>query len=187
MTIRPWKRLGNRIIASGFGKKFLETTFLDPEGELQKFLIFDKPRFSVILPVTTTMEIVAIRQYYQGAEKILLTLPGGNFGQLESSLECIHRELIEETGYRCAEIIRLGSQNWPDPRNIPSFFFCFLGFGCEKATDPQPDNTEEIEIELIPINKWVKLTESEIEDSCAVVATHKALPYLRQRDLLPLI
>lgn len=162
----------------------LLATFEDPQGETHDFYLFDKPIFTVILPLTDAGEVITIRQYYQGCDKILRTLPGGNINANEPPAETIRRELMEETGYLCPEIIQLGSKVWPDPGNILSYYYCFLGIGAQKIRKQNLDDTEDIEFGLISLQEWLILTEKEIEDPCAMVATHRALPYLRERGLL---
>ncbi|MDI6777998.1 MAG: NUDIX hydrolase [Patescibacteria group bacterium] len=185
MAIKPWRKLGSRVIFSdNFGKKWLQVEFMDPRGKKHVFNMFDKPLFVVILPLTATGEVVTIVQYYQGSNKVLRTLPGGNIDPLESSLETVRRELLEETGYVCPEIIQLGLNSWPDPRNIPSFYHCFLGIGAQKNQAQKLDEREDIEVELIPLPEWLRLSETETEDSGAAVTTHRALPHLRERGFL---
>ena len=75
----------------------------------------------------------------------------------------------------------MGNQVWINTRNSWSYYFCFLGLGGKEVGGQELDETEEIEVELIPIKKWIEMAETEIEDPCAVVTTVRALPYIRQR------
>lgn len=184
MTIKLWERLGSRVIASGYGKDLRATTFLDARGAQHEYYLYGQQNFAVILPITKAGEVITIRQYYQGCDKILRTLPGGNIGHSEAVQKTIQRELLEETGHHCPQIIQLGERVWINTRNSWSHYFCFLGLECEKKQEQKLDSAEDIEVELMPLSEWLKIAETKIEDPCAVVATHRALPYLRERGLL---
>jgi len=184
VAIKPWRRLGSRIISSGYGKIFKAATFLDARGAQHEYYLYGQQDFAVILPTTKAGEVVTIRQYYQGCDKILRTLPGGNIGLSEPVQKTIQRELLEETGYHCSRIIQLGNQIWINTRNSWSYYYCFLGLECEKKQGQNLDGMEDIEMELVPLSEWIKLAETGIEDPCAIATTLRALPYLRERNLL---
>ncbi|OGI27384.1 MAG: hypothetical protein A2359_01070 [Candidatus Moranbacteria bacterium RIFOXYB1_FULL_43_19] len=184
VAIKLWERLKSRVVASGYGKVLRASIFQDNWGAQHEYYLYGQQDFAVILPITKAGEVVTIRQYYQGCDKILRTLPGGNIDPSEPIQKTIHRELLEETGYHCYQIIQMGKQIWINTRNSWSHYFCFLGIGCEKKQEQKLDSTEDIEVAIFQLSKWLKLAETEIEDPCAIVATHRALPYLRELNLL---
>ena len=106
MAIKPWIRLREHMIAEGHGKSFKAVDFLDAAGMPRTFSMYGQQNFAVILPLTNTGEVITIRQYYQGCNKVLRTLPGGNIEPSMSALKTIGQELLEETGYYCPEIIQ---------------------------------------------------------------------------------
>ena len=61
-----------------------------------------------IIPVLND-EIIFVKQYRSGAEKILLELPAGLVDNNESPLDAAIRELKEETKYSSAKITYLGA------------------------------------------------------------------------------
>jgi len=183
--IQKWKRLGEgEVLAKGYGKELRSVPFLNPEtGREEEFILYGQPDWVVILPLTNDGMVVTIRQYYQGADKIVHTLPGGNLKPNENPEETVIRELSEETGYQSKEIILLGCPLWPSTRNSTARYFAFLGIGSKKMEEIKKDTEENVEVKLIPLEKWVKMAEKEIEDHCAVVATFRALSYLRTKKL----
>ncbi|PMH37091.1 ADP-ribose pyrophosphatase [Vibrio sp. 10N.286.49.B3] len=66
------------------------------------------PGAAVILPITDSGDIVLINQYRPSLKKWLVELPAGTMEVQESPADCAYRELEEETGYSCNELIPLG-------------------------------------------------------------------------------
>ncbi|MGE5363636.1 MAG: NUDIX hydrolase [Bacteroidota bacterium] len=64
---------------------------------------------AVIVPVTEDGKIVMISQYRYPLKQVLLELPAGKLEINEDPMECARRELEEETGYKSANIVKLGS------------------------------------------------------------------------------
>jgi len=185
-VIREWKKLREETLAKGYGKELRKTIFLDPKGKEVDFYLYGQKNWAIILPLTMKGEVVAIRQYYQGANKILLTIPGGDLNSVnEKPEDAIKRELMEETGYLCQTVERIGETPlWPSTRNSWAHYWTFIGLEAEKKKEQNLDQFEEIEIETIPFKKWIELCETEIEDNCAVTATFRALGYLKRNNLL---
>lgn len=63
---------------------------------------------SVVVPVTTDGKIVMVTQYRYPFGKKFLELPAGKLEKNEDPFVCAERELTEETGYTCKNIIKLG-------------------------------------------------------------------------------
>lgn len=61
-----------------------------------------------ILPIDELGRVYLVRQYRVGAEKELLELPAGVMDPGEEPLQTAHRELREEIGKDCGEMVSLG-------------------------------------------------------------------------------
>lgn len=177
--IQSWKILTQETLAKGWNKELRKVTFEKPDGQLTDFFLYGQPHYAVIMPVTENGLVVTLRQYYQGAQKVLSVLPGGNLKKHEAPGKAAARELQEETGYQAGKIITLGGPLWPSARNSWHQFHVFLGLDCKKVDEGSGDDGN-FEIELVPLKDLVTMTMSEVEDVSAVVATHRALPHLKK-------
>ena len=177
--IQPWKKLTEKTLAKGYGKELRKVIFERPDGQLTDFFMYGQQDYAVTMPVTSDGKVVVLSQYYQGANKVLSVLPGGNLEKSEAPEVTAIRELEEETGYKAETVIPLGNQLWPSARNSWHCFRVFLGLNCVKIGEGKGDDGN-FEIKLVSLKEWVAMTMSEVEDVSAVIATHRALPHLQQ-------
>ena len=178
--IVPWKKVGEpSVLASGYGKSFTKQDFIDHTGKPTDFYFFDQPSWAVVLAVTKGGAVLNVRQFKQGAEDVLLELPGGqaNFAG-EDPAAVMRRELLEETGYQSEKITPLG-WGFMNSRNSHTKFFCFLAEGCEKVADVHLDTTEQIEVSERPLTEWLRMVaEGEVTSLDACLTTVRALSHL---------
>ena len=177
--IQPWREVRSKVLMERFGKEVRETVFLNPVTNLEEeFLLFGQADSAVVLSVTDQGEVVTVLEYKQGCNKIIRELPGGgaDFAK-ESPEETVKRELLEETGYKAETLVFLGPPVFITPRNSWSCFYIFLALGCVKIAEPKRDPSEEIEVELIPVKKWMEMAPG-MESPAAIVATFRSLSYL---------
>ncbi|MBN1302211.1 MAG: NUDIX hydrolase [Melioribacteraceae bacterium] len=64
---------------------------------------------AVVVPVNDDGSIILVRQFRYPLQKFLYELPAGKLDKDEDPLECARRELKEETGFSCGDIVKLGS------------------------------------------------------------------------------
>ena len=177
--IKLWQRLAEETIVSEHGKELRIATFLNPNTDKkEEFFLIGLGDWSVVLPITEKGEVVTVRQYLQGCDKIAQELPGGNIDKGEKPEEAAIRELMEETGYQGKRVIPLGPPLWLTTRNSWTRFYPFLALECKKVGEGKLDPSEEIEVIAVPLKKWIEMIQAEIEAPDSVVTTFRALPYL---------
>lgn len=71
-----------------------------PNGKKSTREIIEHPGAVVILAQNSKEQLVMVRQFRKAIEKVLLELPAGTLEPSEKIIDCAHRELEEETGYR---------------------------------------------------------------------------------------
>ena len=120
-----------------------------------------------------------VRQYRHGAQKVLLELPGGAMDAADGSpLQAARRELLEETGYTSDTFIQIGCV-YPNPANQTNMIYSFLALDAEKVAGQNLDETEEIELELRPLEAVIAMAKNgELLQSMQVSAMFFALAYL---------
>lgn len=189
-----WPKIGEpEVMAQGFGKKLVRQGFINPvtQGE-EKFVLFGQRDWAVILPVTSANEVIAVRQFKQGCNCLVLELPAGTADSSSEPPEAVaNRELFEETGYEARKLEVLGPPQFIATRSSWTRFHCFLATNCEKRGVPRNHESEQLVRELIPLEQWIELCHNEIVEPSAIVATFRAMPKLcpsataqvaRQRD-----
>lgn len=155
--------------------------------KVENFYYFSTTKYScLILPLTEENDVLAIRQYRHGADRILLELPGGNPSNPEQTLEEVaEEELLEETsGYKAEKLVKLNSEPlWFDPANFATPFHAFLAVNCRQTKERRKlDQGEYLELTKIPLNTWLSMcANGEIIDIKSVVVTFLALKHLDLR------
>ena len=144
-----WTTLNSREIFR-FGERlrvFQEHIRLPNGREIDDFLQFEIPSYSVIAAVTPDGTFICERHYKHGPRREILSLPAGALDAGETPLEAAKRELREETGYESAE--------WK-----PLFSFithanagggvahAFLARNCRKVCEHDSGDLEQITVEI---------------------------------------
>lgn len=93
----------------------------------------------ICLPLTPKGEMVLIRQFRPSLEKETLEIPAGSIDRGETPAETAPREVLEETGYRCAILFPLGSGRLYLNRCTQTEYI-FLGLDAEPVANVRPEN-----------------------------------------------
>ena len=122
-----------------------------PDGTRSEWHIKDEPESSAVVALTAMREIVVVRQFRAGPNRILLELPGGNMDDSEDPVETARRELREETGYD-------GNVEYVGPSFDCAYStrvkHCFVATDCEKQGEPTPETAEDVEVVLLPLAEF---------------------------------
>jgi 8-oxo-dGTP pyrophosphatase MutT (NUDIX family) len=114
--------------------------------DFYKFLF---PSWVNIVAVTAGGELLLIRQYRFGTNRIELEIPGGAVNLGEDPLAAGERELLEETGY-AGENGRIIGKVCPNPAIQNNFCYTVLVENVRKISEPQQDDMEDIEVLTLP-------------------------------------
>ena len=120
--VRPWQKLAEtaRKVFEHYNFEVWTVKFRNPTTEKESEFVLHGQKNktgAAVLAVTVNLNVVAIREYMQGADMIIRLLPGGAAAfEGEAPEETARRELMEETGYQAEELIPLG-YCFLEPRN----------------------------------------------------------------------
>lgn len=123
---------------------------LAPAGDERDFVVLDSPDWVNVIPITSSGEVVMIRQFRHGIRRTTLEIPGGMINPGEAPAAAALRELAEETGFAAARCRELGHVS-PNPAIQSNRCWFFLAEGAYRAGDADPDPGERIEVVLHPL------------------------------------
>jgi 8-oxo-dGTP pyrophosphatase MutT (NUDIX family) len=177
-----------------YGKRVLRRVFAypqtdeHPEEQCFEFLLWGVEADLLpvtIFPLTASGEVVAVQQFRQGANTVVLEFPGGLPEHATDKVEhVVTRELQEETGFSPGRIITLAAPLWFDPAACTTSFLPVLALDCvESAISWKRDRTEIIDVvrPLPALHDWARLIRSGgVRDSKTIAVTYLALEWLKE-------
>ncbi|MHC5828817.1 MAG: NUDIX hydrolase, partial [Nostoc sp.] len=100
-NLKKWKTLKSKMVLDHYWCKVRQDEIELPNGEIiDDYFVSIKPDVAMVLPITSSKEIIFVQQYRHGVGEFFLELPAGNFDPTKESAEVAAiRELTEETGY----------------------------------------------------------------------------------------
>jgi ADP-ribose pyrophosphatase len=147
-------------------------TYELPDGRTAgPYMVLDYPDWVNALAVTRDGQAVLVRQYRPGPKKVTLELPGGAVESAEQSLAvAMRRELEEETGYGGGTLTHLASLS-PNSASHTNRIHSFLAMDVERVGDLRPDDTEFLEVVLMPLQELIETATTGGLDQAMHVAT----------------
>ena len=150
--LKAWKQVSSEYLVQESWFKFRRDHVLKSNGEIMPaYYVLEYTNWASVFPVTTDGKVVLVRQYRYGTGQWSLEVPGGIMDPHENNpLEAATRELLEETGYSCKEIVQTAVVA-PNPATANNHMYCFLATGCERTHQQEFDEHEELEVLLVSI------------------------------------
>ena len=176
------RRIATEEIYNGAVVHLVKDTVELPNGKTAYREIVRHNGAVCVLPITDDGEVICVRQYRHPFERIMLELPAGKLDTPdEDPKEVAIRELREETGATCKELIELGSL-CPSVAIFTERIYLFVAKGLTFG-ETDPDEDEFLEIVRIPFEKLKKdILDGKVLDAKTQIAVLKAAEILSQKN-----
>lgn len=170
-TKQPWKVQSERVYDEFRIFRIRNSTRVNPRtGQAIQFFLMDGLDWVNVIALTDDQQVILVKQYRHGSESFTLEIPGGCVEKDEDPRDSAIRELMEETGYKCDRISKLGAVH-ANPAMQSMRCHIFVAHGCKKTAAPSLDPGEDIKVEVIPLVKVNEMLQSgEISHALVVAA-----------------
>ncbi len=121
-------------------------------GLSHDFQVLMSPDWVAVIALTKEKEVVLVNQFRHGIRELSLELPGGLVKEGQTPLKSAAEELAEETGFVAPSFKLLGWMH-PLPAIFNNKFHVYLAENATFTGELNPDETEELETVLAPLNE----------------------------------
>ena len=170
------KTLSSQLIYEGRAVKLRVDTVQMPGGRETTREIVEHGDCVAIIAIDTDDNVLLVNQFRKSVEKELLEIPAGGIEPSEDPVDCVCRELREETGYLPGKVERLGGF-YSTPGYCTEYLHLYLA--TDLTTSPlQAEDTENIRLVRVPLSQISCLiTSGSICDAKSIAGLFTFLEY----------
>lgn len=181
-----WERSETELMLESPVFKINTDTLKHPDNKkTAKYHVIDSPDWVNVFALTEDRKLVVIEQFRFGSRQTTLEPPGGMVDEGESPADAGRRELLEETGFACKEMIYLGYLS-PNPAILNNTVHYFFAKDAFHKQEQNLDPGEAIQPGLISLFHFDRLVKAgRIKHSLAVSGFQLLQKYLEGSLELP--
>jgi ADP-ribose pyrophosphatase len=144
-----WQRHGTTLVSRHVAFDVFRHEVSRAGGTARQIHTLETVDWCNVVPLTDDGRVILVRLHRFGIDAPSLEIPGGMIDDGEEPLESARRELLEETGHRCDEIVPLGTV-FANPALQKTRLHMFLARGCRPDPAGQSlDELEDCEVEVV--------------------------------------
>ncbi len=152
------KTLSSQLIYEGRAVKLRVDTVQMPSGRQTTREIVEHVDCVAIIAIDADDNVLLVSQFRKPVEKELLEIPAGCIDPGEGVVDCVCRELREETGYLPRKVVRLGGF-YSAPGYSTEYLHLYLA--TDLTSSPlHAEDTESIELIRVPVGQISSLIAS---------------------------
>ncbi len=172
--VQKWTRLSRETIASFRVFAIVKEKMQTPRASRSfEYYRLDSPDWCNVIALTSSDELVMVRQYRVGNDSISLEIPGGVVDEDEAPADGARRELREETGYvarNLEPLITLAANPAIQQNRVHSF----IARDVVLEGPPAGDADEDCELVLVPRGHLREMLDAGIISHALMVAALQA-------------
>jgi len=170
------KTLSSQLIYEGRAVKLRVDTVQMPGGRETTREIVEHGDCVAIIAIDTDDNVLLVSQFRKSVEKELLEIPAGGIEPGEDPVDCVCRELREETGYLPGKVERLGGF-YSAPGYCTEYLHLYLA--TDLTHSPlQAEDTENIRLVRVPLSQISRLiTSGSVCDAKSIAGLFTFLEY----------
>ena len=116
-----------------------------PDGTTGEYFYGETRGHAMVIPVADDGRLILVMHHRYLADKLGVEFPSGGLLENEQPNEAASRELLEETGYKTSNFIKIGTFEsltglFKDPTHL------FVAPELSKVNEPTTDDTEKLEV-----------------------------------------
>jgi ADP-ribose pyrophosphatase len=173
-----WKRRASRYLFESHWFNLRQDEVALPSGEQITYTMIEHPGYVMVVPLLDDGRVILERVYRYTVQETVLECPSGGLDG-DTPAFAARRELEEETGWVAGSLTPLGSFFGSDGISNERFHL-FLATALSESGRIDREPTEQIELELMPLEQAVELALSgEVQDAPSALALILAQQRLR--------
>ncbi|HTD37799.1 MAG TPA: NUDIX hydrolase [Candidatus Limnocylindrales bacterium] len=179
--LRPWRILDSDYrIRTKFLRLRADRVELPSGDVVEEYFVRESRGFCVVFALTLDENVLLVRQYKHGIGEVVTELPAGMIDDDETPEACAERELAEETGFTASAPQHVRTF-LTDPTNATGRFHLFVVRDAVRTREPVFDVTEDIEVDLVPVDEVRAMAlDGRIASGSQVAAVLVALAHLER-------
>ncbi len=156
--LKALRQISSALLAKNPWWEYRKDSYEKPDGSEGEYHFVHTPGSVMIIPLTDSGNIIALRQYRYLNRREGLEFIGGGMKQGKSAEESAREELLEEAGIIAGELVKIGEFN---PMNGVTDEICniFVAWALNKGAS-NPETTEEFEIVELDHAKFCELVKA---------------------------
>lgn len=173
----PWEVLETEYLLRSPWRDVRQDRVRIHTGDEVTYTYLEAPEAAFVVPLTTDGKIVVLRQYRHPPRAWIWEVVGGAVGE-DGPVETARRELLEEIGGRCRELVLLGSY-YGLSGALSSRHHAFLALDVELG-ETKREPMELLETALLdPDEAFARARDGRIDESQSALALLMAEPRVR--------